>query len=213
MPNYKFTCILIISLFYLTISLACAPVAFRTVNIFGFAIVGSGLIYSSLYTMLDMLTYLCGRRFVYFLIITFHFFDLIFLYTIYGISLLPYPTGFQHYTEIDMMFSYLPRLFWGGIIGAIFSGFVEVSLYSFFQSKTKNFFKASWISTMVVIFAHNVSADYFSFNNIFHEHIFSVIMATFVVCCASLIPFSLIGHLALKIIRKKIGNETFIYSL
>lgn len=206
MPNYKFTCVLIISLFYLTISFACAPIAFRTVNVLGYAIVGSGLIYSSLYTMLDMLTYLCGRKFIYFLIIAFHFFDLIFLYILYGVSFLPYPPGFQHQTEIDAMFSHMPRLFWGGIIGALFSGFVEVTLYSFFQRKTKNFFKASGISTMIVIFAHNVSADYFSFKDILHEQLFSVIMATFVVCCVSLVMFSLIGHFALKIIIKNMDR-------
>lgn len=207
MQNKKFTFILIISLCYLTTSLACDPIAFRLVNIYGFTLIGSGLIYSSLYTMLDMLTYLAGRKFVYILIIAFHFFDLVFSYIIYGISFLPYPDGYHHSKEVDALFSHLPRLFWGGILGGIAAGFIEVTLYAFVQSKTNNFFKASGISTMLVILAHNIPLQYIAFKKMFPDRFYEILFTSFTLNCISLMLYSFIGFLLIKLMAFLMENK------
>lgn len=80
----KYFIIITLTLLYLTISLACDPAAYRLINIFGFTMGSSGLIFSVLYTILDMLTRVAGRKLVYFLILVFHLCDLLFSYIIFN---------------------------------------------------------------------------------------------------------------------------------
>lgn len=198
--------ILTLSFIYLTISLACDPAAYRLINIFGLTMGGSGLIFASLYTLLDMLTRIAGRRRVYMLIIVFHLCDLLFSYVLYFITLLPSPASYK-YQGLDMVLHLLPRLFWDGIIGAIIAGVVEVTIYSFLQSKTKNFIKASGIATIIILLAHNVPTEYFAFKVIYPDKVKEIVLVNFITGSLLLVFYSTLGFFALKLIDRFLKNE------
>jgi len=207
MNDRKYQVILIVSLIYLTISLACDPAAYRLISIPGLATMsGSSLIFAALYTLLDILTRVAGRKHVYFLIIIFHVCDLMFSYILYTISMMPSPPGHQ-YLSLNMTLSLLPRLFWSGIVGAIIAGIVEVTIYAFLQGKIKNFILASGISTIVILLAHNVPTEYFALKTLYSDNITEILIANFIVGVMVLLVCTTLGFFALKLIDRYINHE------
>lgn len=192
--------ILVLCFLYLTISLACDPAAFRLVNIGGFTM-GGAFFYGALYTLLDMLTRMTDKRNVYILILIFHGCDLIFSYVLYMISMLPLPHNFQ-YTEFNLVLTQMPRLFWSGILGSFLAGIADVIIYTFFQKKTNNFMISSIISTLIIMFAHNIPTDYFAFKAAYPHKVTELLTSNFIAASLLLIIYASIGQLTLKLIEK-----------
>lgn len=192
-----------ISCLYVTLSLACDPAAYRLVNIGGYAMGGS-FFYAALYTLLDILTRVTGRKNVYILIFVFHICDLIFSYTLYFVSLLPLPVHYN-YPGFNTVLSSLPRLFWSGIVGAIIAGMIEVTIYASLQKRINNFFLASGLSTLIIMLAHNVPTDYFAFKELYPQKVWQIVFMNFTVSILLLLIYTILGQFILKIINKYIN--------
>ena len=202
----KIFAIVTVAVIYLTVSLACDPVAFRLVNVFGYTVGGSGLIFAALYPMLDLLTRLSSRNFTIKLILVFHICDFLFTYLLYGINHLPVPLSFHHLHAYQIVISPLPRLWWGGIIGAVVAGVVEVIIFSFLQKKFTSFFLSSFISTIIILLAHNVPTEAYAFSKVY-PHTWETIVATnFIAGVAMLSVYTFIANLSLKFMNRK-SNE------
>lgn len=157
----KLYMILFLSLLYLTVSLACDPLAFRLINIFGF-VTSAAFFFPVLYILLDLLTRVGGKTLTINLVFIFHFMDFVFTYMLYFTNFLPAPHEFSNLPAFNTVIFPMPRLFWGGIIGSILGGIVDVFLFSFIQKRIKSFFISSYLSTILILLAHNVPTDYFS---------------------------------------------------
>lgn len=203
MNNTKFLIVLTISLIYLTFSLACDPLAYRLVDLFGITISGSVLLYPALYPMLDMLTRILGKSTVFIMIIIFHFCDFLFSYALLLVNLMPSPNTFQGLEAFNIVITPIPRMFLAGILGAIGAGIIEVSLYAFLQKKIKHFFFSTYISTSTVIIGHGLPTDYFAFNKEFPNQVWSLTISNISVNIAILSIYSLIASLFILLIKKK----------
>ncbi len=203
MSNNKFLITLTISLIYLTFSLACDPLAYRLVNIFGITISGSVILYPALYPMLDMLTRLLGKSTVIVMIIIFHFCDFLFSYSLFLVNLMPSPKTFDNLQAFNTVITPIPRMFSARILGAIAAGIVEVCLYALLQRKIKNFFFSTYIATSIVIIGHGLPTDYFAFNKAFPDQVWSLVIANNSINIAILSIYILIASFFMFLIKKK----------
>ena len=208
MTEKRFFLITAIALLYLTISLACDPLAYRLVSIFGMTIGGAGLIYSSLYTLLDVLTRLTGRAITIKLILIFHLCDFIFSYLLFGINLLPVPHSFHNLHAFNIVMSPIPRMFWAGIIGSIVAGIIEVFVYAFLQKRIKSFFVSSFLATVIILLAHNVPTDIVAYKKAFPNISMQIVATNFTMNCIFLVLFTSINSIVLRYFAGK--NATAI---
>ncbi len=197
--------LIVLSLFYLTLSLACDPLCFRIVNIHGYNFTGSAIIFPILYVVLDSITRVCGKYMAIRLVFLFHIFDGVFTYLLYTINLLPSPPLFSHLNAFLIVVSPLPRLFWSGILGAILAGITEVLLYAFLQNKIKSFFLASVTSTILILLAHDLATDYMAFYKIFPSSYWRLTFANFSIGSISVIISSMIISMILLYRREFYG--------
>lgn len=188
---------------YITLSLACDPIAFRLISIQNLTVSGSVLLYPALYTLLDMLTRLIGKNKTIALIIVFHLCDLIFSYLLYWINLLPAPSTFHNLNAFTTILSPLPRMFWAGILGAIIAGTMEVLIYSFLQTKFKSFIFTSFISTSIVLLFHDVPTDIIAFKKIFPDQYLMIAVDNFIVILSILFAYTLVGSFLLKFMNQR----------
>jgi len=198
METKKVYILLILSLAYLTLSLACDPLAFRLIDFIGYPLSASALVYSSLFTLLDLIARITSRNMAIVMLILFHFFDLLFTYILYTANLIPPPKDYTLLAAYNTILTPLPRLFWSGIAGGLIAGIVEVSLYAFLQTKIKNFFIASVSATVIILMAHNIPADYFAFHKIFPDSYPMLITLNFAIGAGLVAVNSFIASLLLK---------------
>ena len=203
LSNKKFLIILTISLIYLTFSLACDPLAFRLINLFGITISGSVMLYPALYPMLDMLTRLIGKHLTIAIIIAFHFCDFLYSYALYLVNKIAPPISFHTLASYNTVITPIPRMFWAGIIGAIAAGIIEVLIYATIQRKIKNFFFSSLIATAIVVVGHGIPTDYFAFKNIFPEQVWRLVFCNISMNIVILTVYITLASLAMKVIGKK----------
>ena len=161
--------LLIICLSFLTISLSCNLLAFRQVNMFGFTMGASSLIYALLYVCLDMITRIGGRDFAVKMVFLFRVFDFSFTYMVYCANLLPAPAAFKNLAAFTTVIHPMPMLFWAGLLGSIVVGVVDIFLFMFFQKRFKNFLSASFLTTVIVLVVHNFTTNYFSMRHVFPD--------------------------------------------
>ncbi len=183
--------LIILSLLYLTLSLACDPLDFRLISIGSYSFTGAAFIFPALYIVLDSITRTSGKYMAIRLVFFFHLFDGLFTYLLYTINLLPAPTTFKFFNAYLSIVSPMPRLFWSGIIGAILSGIVEVLIYAFLQNKIKSFFISSVSATILIMLAHNLPTDYLTFHKLYPNIYMHLIIFNFSVNCLSVIVCSL----------------------
>jgi uncharacterized PurR-regulated membrane protein YhhQ (DUF165 family) len=200
--NNKFLIALTISLVYLTFSLACDPLAYRLVSIFGVTTSGSVILYPALYPMLDMLTRMMGKTTVIIMIIIFHFCDFLFSYALFLVNLMPTPNTFDNLQAFNTVITPIPRLFWAGILGAISAGIIEVVIFSFLLRKIRNFFFSTYIATSIVIIGHGVPTDYFAFSTAFPDQAWSLVIANNSINITILSIYILIASFFIFLIRK-----------
>lgn len=120
--------------------------------------------------------------------------------------MLPSPVGYQ-YHDLNTVLSLLPRLFWDGIIGAVIAGIIEVTIYAFLQTRTKNFIKASGISTIIILLAHNVPTEYFAFKILYPNSVKEIVAINFIIGSLLLLVYTTMSFLALKLIDRVLKNE------
>lgn len=202
MSNTKFLITLTISLIYLTFSLACDPLAYRLVNIFGITISGSVLLYPALYPMLDMLTRILGKSTVIIMIVIFHFCDFLFSYALFLVNTLPSPDTFSNLQAFTAVINPIPRMFWAGILGAVAAGIIEVLIYALLQEKIKNFFLSTYIATSIVIIGHGLPTDYFAFSEEFPDQVWSLVIANNSINIAILSIYIFIASFFIFLIKK-----------
>jgi len=201
--NKKFLIVLTISLIYLTFSLACDPLAFRLITLFGVTISGSVMLYSGLYPMLDMLTRLLGKYLTIAMIIIFHFCDFLYSYALYLINLMPHPATFDNLQAYNIVITPIPRMFWAGIIGAIIAGVVEVLIFAILQKHIKKFFIATFCSTIIVVIGHGIPTDYFAFEKIFPNQVWHLVFANISMNIVILTIYTTVAALIMKVIGKQ----------
>lgn len=203
MSNKKFLIVLAICLIYLTFSVACDPLAFRLINLFGITISGSVLLYSALYPMLDMLTRLLGKSLTIIIIVIFHFCDFLFSYALYLINLISAPATFHSLAAYNTVITPIPRMFWAGILGAVVAGIIEVLIYATIQKRVKNFFFSSLVATAIVVIGHGVPTDYFAFKEIFPTEVWHLVFANISMNIVILTIYITLASLAMKAIGKQ----------
>lgn len=183
--------IIILCLLFNTLSLACDPLDFRLISYHQYIFTGAALIFPALYIISDLITRVCGRYMGVRLILLFHVFDGLFTYVLYWINLLPSPINFKLMNSFQSIFSPMPRLFWSGILGDLIAAVVEILIYAYIQQRTKNFFIASVSAAIIILFAHNLPTDYFTFHKIFPNIYGQLIIFNFTINCLTVIIFSL----------------------
>ena len=203
MSNKKFLILLTISVIYITFSLACDPLAFRLISVFGITISGSVMLYSGLYPMLDMLTRLLGKYLVIVMIVIFHFCDFLYSYALYLVNSMPHPASFVHLQAYNIVITPIPRMFWAGIIGSVIAGIIEVLLYAVMQKHIKKFFIASFISTAIVVIGHGLPTDYFAFEKIYPNQVWHLVFANIGMNIVILTVYITIASLVMKAIGKQ----------
>ena len=199
MNEKKLFSICALVILYVTMNVACDPLAYRTVAVLGVPIAGSALLFASLYPMLDLLTRLTNRNFVIKLIVLFHLSDLLFTYLLFGINQLPAPHSLD-LAAYNTVFESLPRLYWSGIVSAIITSIVEVLIYVFLQKRIKTFFVASMISTVTMLLIHNVPTDIFAFYG--KPHWKTMVVANFITCISTLFIYTSLANFFLRRIDK-----------
>lgn len=202
MNNKKFLIILSICLVYITFSLACDPLAFRLINLFGITMSGSVMLYPALYPMLDMLTRLLGKYLTIVIIVIFHFCDFLYSYALYLINMIAPPSSFHTIASYNIVISPIPRMFWAGIIGAVVAGIIEVLIYATIQKRVKNFFFSSFVATAIVVIGHGIPTDYFAFKKIFPDEVWNLVFANISMNIVILTIYITIASLAMKAIGK-----------
>ena len=201
-----------ILLLYLTISLACDPLAFRLVSISGIMLTGSALLYPALYTILDILTRLLGRGLAIIFVFILHLCDLIYTYLLYSINTLPTVASFHSLHAFNVVISPLPRLFWAGVAGALIAGIAEILIYAFFQKRIRSFFITSFISTAIILLAHNVPTEYIAFRKVFPQEWIYILFSNFLFSISLLLIYSFAGGLIINSIEKSIRKKDSLQS-
>ena len=166
------------------------------------------MLYPALFPMLDMLTRILGKSVVIPMIVIFHFCDFIFSYALFLINLMPHPETFHNVQAFNIVITPIPRMFWAGILGSLIAGILEVVIYAYFQTRIKNFFIATYLSTAIVIIGHGLPTDYFAFIKAFPTQVWSLVISNTTINILILSMYVLISSVLMFYVKEKYSNKS-----
>lgn len=206
----RFIVIAAVMVTYLTISLFSDLASYRLVMIAGITFAGSHLVFTALYPLLDMLTRLVGAKTTVILILFFHLGDMVFSYVPYLINQLPYPAGFIHQQAFNIVLAPLPIMFWSGILGSLLASIAEIFIYRYIQTKIKSFFISAFISTAIILIAHNLPVDFIAYRRAYPDLYITITITNFFIGLTTLTCYAFFSASAMKLIKTKILRKTSI---
>lgn len=159
-----------LAMFYLTISLACDPLAFKVISLPFSPLVGSALLFPLLYASMDIIAELYGEKTSRYIIYVHIVFDCLFTFTIIGIAHLPSPSWWTHQEAYNTVLNPMGRLYVAGIIGSLVSSLIDVHLLVKWRDlyQGKYFWARSVISSSISILAYTVVTNTIAFIHLKH---------------------------------------------